>query len=360
MIRRSESVTRDPLRRVAQIVRLAATVGAATACSADAPVPRSTSPAEKLQVVAPLVGTRAAAASAALQLPQSTQQPRTSALQQASGRSRVDYARELERVAVETRIDPRRLELWLELLMSHGRPGLVALTHASATEMAAQLQGSWQMTARYIRGRASNVEARTYNEVVEASNGSSRLRSLTVEAGELDVEGTTTTAAANRFLLAAYGVMTHEDVRGSQLGLEEGETGVLQVFEGQFVAVNFPGIPPEGASVRLESLWVKQGDVYRTVLFQQTWRGAGDDGAHLMEPADIQITSWGDHYTLGYSNLDSFETHERMSADLDIGDLETLWRGIQQDPQLIDDAVRDPRSTVNSGDPAPVPPSPSR
>lgn len=283
------------------------------------------SPVEKLEILAPLVGARVASA--------------TTRGRDPDERGNAGYVQLRERVAGETGIGANRLELWLELLLSHGRQGLVALNDASATEMATQLQGSWDMTGRFVSGQASNVRGRTYNEVLELRDGFARIRSLTVEAGELDLGEPPDAAMGNAFVLGASGMITHEEVRSARFGLAEDEVGVRQVFEGEFISINYPGIPPRGATVRLESLWVKQGRVYRTVFFQQSWDGATDGNRHLLEPADIQITSWGDRYLLGYTNFDSFESYERVSSEVESGSIDAFWSRALEDPRLLDPAV---------------------
>lgn len=284
------------------------------------------SPKDKLAVLAPLVAPRVESGSVRIAPPRNPSQERTTLL-------------EIARAAKETGLDARRLELWLELLVGHGREGLASLTDASAVEMAKQVQGSWSMVSRFMGREVSRVRTRMYNDVLELRDGYAKLRSLTVEAGTLDMGEAPDPERGNEFLLAAYGTITQEDVHGLEYGLAEGETGVLQVFEGEFIGINFPGIPPKGVTVTLESLWVRQGEVYRTVFFHHTWRGITEAIRHLLEPGDTQITSWANRFTLGYTNFDSVEIYERISRDVEIGDIDAFWKRASESPRLFDPAV---------------------
>lgn len=280
-------------------------------------------PSDRLKAIAPLVETRVAGG---------------------------DLKAAFSKRAAAAKVEEKRLDLWLNLFLSHGREGLLTLAPASAIEMARQMEGTWKMGNRFVGNKMSNVQTRQYNQVVETREGFARVRSLTFEKGVLDTPLRVQKGGPQpRFTLISYGDITHQVVQGEKYGLGPGETAVLQVYDGEIRGINYPGVPNDKpVAVKLETLWVRQGNTYRTAYMAPRYEGvqtanlAGPED-HFIAAVDTQVTRSGDQFFLGYSNQDSSEFFQRISTKVAVGDIQKFYQQAMKNPRLLDPATQLPK-----------------
>lgn len=314
-------------------------------------------PRERLQAIAPLVEGRAAGH---------------------------DMTVEYEQIAASVGVQEKRLALWLQLFTSHGEPGLVSLSEASAIEMAEDVAGTWRMGHRLMNGQLSNQEAWMFHDVVEQRPGFSRIQSLTLEAGILEPALRSDPEDEGVFRLGAFGEVTHQEVSGPKWGLETGESAVLQRFDGELYGVGYPGIDRNRVRSRTEALWVNQAGIYRTVYFDHEFEEIAPDSEFQglrdpEEPAprslfgatetttiepdvDHEVVAalesiGGASQVLSYNNFDSVETYLKMSERTLIPNLSAFWKEAKIDDRLLDPLVAMDEANLLRGTWSEPPPS---
>ena len=288
----------------------------------------------------------------------------------------------LARRAAQEGVSEARLMLWLDLFMSHGHTGLLTLSPASAHEMARNEEGTWKMSGRLMDGRMSAQDAYQFNQIIELGPGYSKVRNLSLEAGILEDALRQGLPGDGSFRLGASGVILHQEVTGEQYGLEPGEVGVLQTFTGELYGIGYPGIDNNLVQSKVEALWVKQGDTYRTSYLTHEFRNlaANDQFQGLSSPPGPEkpkpepkpepakrdiisilhdiigaIESVTGAFSLTYTNFDSSESYAKSSPVSKVANIETYWAQAKQDSRLLDPNValgKPPRPT--STDPKPT------
>lgn len=289
-----------------------------------------------------------------------------------------DLRRVLTKRSAQSGVSEARLMLWMDLFLSHGHTGLVTISQASAAEMARREAGTWKMTSRVMDGQTSAQNAYQFNEILEIGRDYSRVRNLSLEAGTLEPALRQGLPGDGSFRLGAFGEILHREVMGEEYGLAPGEVGVLQVFQGELYGVGYPGIDNNIVLSRVEALWVKQGDVYRTAYLTHEFQNLAPNsqfqglsvppGPERDKPGEPQkaashgiihdiigaIASGFTAFSLTYSNFDSTENYTQTSTTSQISDLASFWQRAKQDSRLLDPMVALAPKPTPSEDPVPV------
>jgi hypothetical protein len=264
-----------------------------------------------------------------------------------------------------------RMNLWADLFISHGIQGLTTLVPASADRFAQNQVGTFRLKHRFMDGKQSRQNAYQFSEMVEMRPGYAKIRTMILEAGVLE-DALRQGPGDGSFRLGAFGYVVQQDVSGERYGLRPGETAVLMTFDGELYGVGYPGMDRHLTHSHIETLWVNQGDAYRTVYFQHQFfdinpndkfmgiNGGANRPNTRQEAIDKALTKngklsefeeIGNHdadamlaytdngYQLSYSHFDSLEEYDRISTVSAIVGIDKFWELAKVDTRLLDPAV---------------------
>lgn len=274
------------------------------------------------------------------------------------------------RKATTPTAEEARLNLWADLFVSHGIQGLTTLLPASADRFALNQVGTFRLKNRYMDGKLSRQNAYQFSEVVEMRPGYAKIRTMILEAGILE-DALRQGPGDGSFKLGAFGYVVQQTVSGERYGLRPGESAVLMTFDGELYGIGYPGMDRNLTNSKIETLWVNQGDAYRTVYFQhqffniaQNDKFMGINGgnnrkltrqesidARLANPtkhsvdeqidevSDAMLTYLDSGYQLSYAHFDSTEEYDRISPIPVITDIDKFWERAKVETRLLDPAV---------------------
>ncbi|MEM9553210.1 MAG: hypothetical protein AAGC60_03050 [Acidobacteriota bacterium] len=240
-------------------------------------------------------------------------------------------AKEIARHARSAGIEAKELGFWRELFLSHGREGLLSLSKAGADRMAVEQEGTWKVVARAIHGKKTVQESWLFNEVVELKPDVSKVRILMIDKSVFP--------SGESNSIVSYGTAVQKTVVGPELGLPEGQTGVHQSYEFDLLGLAYPGFE-NAAGGMTESLWIRQGDVWRTVFFNVDYTDANGELLREMKVDAVAIETAEEVQVASYPSLDFEETTSRLTPEILLSKpMDHVWKTMIENPDLQDASV---------------------
>ncbi|MEM9553211.1 MAG: hypothetical protein AAGC60_03055 [Acidobacteriota bacterium] len=231
--------------------------------------------------------------------------------------------------SAELGVSTGELDFWRKLLLNHGRQGLLAVTDADAKNMANLQVGSWQLIDRSVNGKSEATNNWMFNEVVALSSTGSRIRSLMMEASTAP-DGT----AIN---IGTFGTINQSTIVGPSNGLPIGQSGVMQSASFQLIGMNCPPGMAIPVSIETTALWVRQGDVLRTVEFNAEYFDSSGNLIPEMSMGSVAMEAASELQISSYTGIGMEETQARMSDKVLLDEPMTeIWRQAQTDSSVLD------------------------